>query len=72
MNVIFAFRLELLMKYFKSNPQIIPKIIQFYRDVPKAHTFDEIRKVMLHTIYEVGYNKYDSASQKLIDNIINL
>jgi len=64
--------LALLMKYFKSNPQIISTIIRFYRDVPKAHTFDEIRKIIIHTIYEVGYNKYDTASQKLIDNIINL
>ena len=45
--------LSLLMKYFKSNPQIIPQIIQFFRDVPKAHTFNEIRKIIIHTIYEV-------------------
>lgn len=61
--------LSLLMKYFKSNPQLISKIIQFYRDTPKAYTFDEIRKVILHTIYEVGYNKYDTTNQKLIDKL---
>lgn len=58
--------LSLLKQIFMKNPNLLPSIEEFYYSLPRTFKYNKIHDVIIETMHDIGWNKFDPQNRRPI------